>query len=176
MKPNPPLLAAAVALAAVSSLALAGRACAAGYVGLTGPDGRTPVPVDAAGDLDVNCQLGCEDPVPQGAAQVVASSGNKANAAATATLAGAAGKTTYIAGFQATGAGATSANPQNLTVTDGTWTLTFVSGAGAQDFPLIVRFPYPIAASAQNTAITVTLPASGSGGSNAAVSAEGFQR
>lgn len=111
---------------------------------------------------------------------ITASSANAANAIATATLAAAAGKTTYITGFTVTASGATAGLAVTVTVAGvitGTMNYTFVFPAGvlvaAQ--PLIVTFPTPVPASAVNTAIVVTLPASGAGGTNATVNATGFQ-
>ena len=109
-----------------------------------------------------------------------ASSGNVANAAAVATLAAAAGKHTFLAGFALTAAGATGALVVNATVTGlvgGTATFTFTAPAGVAvgASPLVVTFDPPIRSSAQNTAIVVTLPALGAGNTNAAANAWGFQ-
>jgi len=114
------------------------------------------------------------------ATPITASSGNVANAAATATLAAAAGKTTYITGFQITSAGATAAAVVNYTITGlagGTLTGTYVCNAGvtSANFPISVPFVPPVPAAAQNTAIVVTLPALGAGNTNATVSAQGIQ-
>lgn len=117
---------------------------------------------------------------PAGATILGATSGNVANASAVATLAGAAAKTTYISGFQVTGAGATAGLPVVVTVTGllgGTQSFIFVFPAGALvgAQPLVVNFSYPIPASAVNTPIVVTCPAGGTGNTNAVVSAQGFQ-
>lgn len=119
--------------------------------------------------------------IPNGTTQLNASSGNVANAAAVATLAAAAGKTTFITGFEVTAGGATAGALVNVTVAGligGTDTYTFAvpTGATLAAQPLIVEFPEPIAASAVNTAIVVTLPAVGAGSTNAAVSAHGYQQ
>lgn len=111
---------------------------------------------------------------------ITASSGNVANASAVATLAGAAGKTTYITGFEITAGGATAGALVLATVTgliNGTATYVYAvaTGAATGSPPLIVEFPAPIPASAVNTAIVVTLPALGAGNTNAAVVAHGFQ-
>ena len=106
-------------------------------------------------------------------------SGNQANANAVATLPGVANRITYISGFQCTASGATTGLPVNATVTDGTWTFTysfvFPAGVLVSATPLVVQFNPPFPASAQNTPITVTLPASGAGGTNAACNAQGYQ-
>jgi hypothetical protein len=158
----PTLLFAAAALAAPA-------ARAAGYVGLVQADGQTPVTITAP----------LQTAQAPGAA-VTGASGNQANATATATLAGVAGKTTWITGFQCTAAGATAAAAVSVTVTGTiggaqTYAFVFPAGATASAQPLIVAFPTPVPASAANTAIVVTLPASGAGGTNAACAAQGYQ-
>jgi hypothetical protein len=111
---------------------------------------------------------------------VSASSGNVANGAAVATLAGVAGKTTYITGFEVTASGATLGLPVTVTVAGllgGTlsYTFAFIAGALLASTPLIVQYPQPLPASAANTAIVVTLPAGGTGATNATANAHGFQ-
>lgn len=106
-------------------------------------------------------------------------SGNVANAIATATLPAAAGKRTWITGFTVTADGATAGLAVDVAVAGLANTLhysfTFPAGATVGAAPLTVTFPAPIPSAAVNTAITVTLPASGAGGTNAAVNAYGFQ-
>lgn len=106
------------------------------------------------------------------------SSGSKANTIVSAVLPAVAGKTTYITGFEVTGSGATAGLPVTVTVSGGTWTLsytyTFATGVLVSNQPLVVFFPTPIPASAANTAITVSCPASGAGGTNNTVNAHGF--
>jgi len=108
------------------------------------------------------------------------SSGNVANAAAVATLAGVASKTTYITGFELTSAGSTAGSVVTATIAGvigGTMSYTYVAatGASAASGPLIVSFSKPIPANATNTAIVVTLPALGSGNTNATAVAHGYQ-
>lgn len=110
----------------------------------------------------------------------VTSSATGANAAITATLPGAAGKTTRISGFEVTGTGATSATIVTVTVTglvSGTLNYVVAIPAGIQTSitPLLVTFPREVAASAENTAIVVNVPAFGLGNTNVAVSAHGYQ-
>lgn len=117
--------------------------------------------------------------LPPGAAQVTATSGNAANAIATATIPAVAAKTNYITGFDVTGSGATAALPAVVTVSgllggSITYTYNFAAGALVGNTPLIVRFPHPIAASATNTAISVACGASGTGGTNNVVNAYGY--
>jgi hypothetical protein len=119
-------------------------------------------------------------PYPGGAVALTAASGNVAAATATATLAGAAGKTTYITGFTVSGAGATAGLPVSVTVTGivtGTLTYTYAAATGAlvANTPLIIQFPMPIPASAPNTAIVVSCPTLGAGATNNTVNAYGFQ-
>lgn len=120
---------------------------------------------------------------------VANSSGDVAAATATATLPAAAGKTTYIEGFDLTGGGATSATVITGTVTGllaAIGTLSFdaaiLAGAAVPAFGTTgsgslysVRFPTPLPASALNTAIVVSFPTFGSGNLHACVSAYGFQ-
>ncbi len=122
-------------------------------------------------------------PIVQGNTAAITPISGSAQAAATqvvATLSGTAGKTTYIEGFTITGSGSTAANVVNVTVGGTTNTLnyvfTFPAGVAAAATALDVRFPTPMPASAPNTAITVTVPAAGSGNTNQAVSAYGFQQ
>ncbi len=157
---------------------------------VTDAGGANTLGVDAHGSAHAGLYdtagtaISATDPLPTSdlmpGTPITASSANEANAPAVATLAAAVAKTTYITGFQATASGATSGFAVTVTVAGlitGTQNYTFVFPAGvlvaAQ--PLIVEFSKPIPASAVNTAIVVTLPASGAGGTNATVSAQGFQ-
>jgi hypothetical protein len=116
---------------------------------------------------------------PAGAIPVDGDSGVTGNAAAVATLPAAAGKTTWITGFEITSAGATAAAVVTVTVAGLTVPMHYVyvtaAGAAIGNQPLIVEFPKPVPASGPNTAITVTLPALGAGNTAAAVTAHGYQ-
>lgn len=108
-----------------------------------------------------------------------ASSGNVANGTATASLAAQASKRNYVTGFTITGAGATAASVVTATlsgVTGGPLHYTVVVPAGVTTAiqPLNVRFDTPIPASADNTAITISVPAFGAGNTNAAATINGF--
>lgn len=132
-------------------------------------------PVSAANPLPAT--LGA---FPAGATALGASSGNVANATATATLAAAAGQTTYITGFDITGAGATAGSVVVATVTGlAGGTQSFVvavpTGTLLGITPLVVEFGQAIPASAVNTAIVVSVPAFGAGNTNACVNARGFR-
>ncbi len=103
-----------------------------------------------------------------------------AAAAITATLAGAAGKRTFISGFVVTGAGATAASVIEVTVTGPAVTMrykiTVPAGAAVGVPALVVDFRQPLPASADNTAIVVNVPSFGAGNTAAAVAAYGFRR
>src|SRR6266567_4522675 len=113
---------------------------------------------------------------------ITASSGNVAAATATATLAAATGKVTYICGFAITSAGSTAAavvSPTVANVITGTLTFTYTTVAGVTlaNAPLIVPFTTRcIPANAPNTAIVVSVPSLGAGNTNTTVSAWGYQR
>lgn len=118
-------------------------------------------------------------PYPNLATPLIAGSGNVANASAVATLTGTATTTVYISGFEVTGSGATAGLPVTVTVAGllgGTRSYTYVFAVGALvgNAPLVVPFDPPLPASAVNTAIVVTCPASGTGGTNNTVVAHGF--
>jgi hypothetical protein len=131
------------------------------------------VRTDASGNLGVS-------PTPSGATVITASSGSVAASPAVATLAGVAGKTTSISGFQITSTGSTGAATVVATVTGlagGTISYIYATVAGATlpNTPLTVSFTPPLPASAVNTAIVVTLPSLGSGNLAAIVNAQGYQ-
>jgi hypothetical protein len=98
-----------------------------------------------------------------------------AAAACSATLAGQASKTTYLTGFTVTSGNATAAVVGTVTVTGtigGSLNYVFVEPTATGGY-LSVSFSQPIPASAQNTAITVTLAAL-TGGANSAVVVTGY--
>jgi hypothetical protein len=138
----------------------------------------------AQAQMDVPAVFGLALPYPVSSAgadatPVTATSGNVANAVATATIPAVAGKTAYISGFTISGAGATAAAIVNPTVTgviSGTKTYTYgaVAGVAAMNAPLDVQFCPPIPASAVNQAIAVACPALGAGNTNNTVNAYGF--
>lgn len=135
---------------------------------------------EAITTLDDTLVTGFSTPYPDGATPATASSGNVANAVATATLAGTTGVTTYITGFDVTSAGATAASVVTLTVTgtisiDLAYTVVCVAGATTPNAPLSIRFPMAVPAINPNTAIAVSLPALGTGNTNATVVAYGYQ-
>lgn len=147
----------------------------AGIVSLGQATKSSSIPVTIASDQG---SLGAfANQYPSGATPIIAT-GTGTTAATTATLAGAAGKTTYIVGFSIT-ADATSLTTGTASVTGltGTGTLNFIqtvsavaSGASA----LNINFPLAIPASSVNTAIVVTSAAAGTLG-NTVVSVWGYQ-
>jgi hypothetical protein len=103
-----------------------------------------------------------------------------AAAALTATLAAAAGKTTFIQGFTVTGLGATAGVVIPVTVTGllgGTQTfyVAVPTGPTVAASSLVVTFPTPLAGSALNTAVVVNVPSFGLGNTAAGVNAWGYQ-
>jgi hypothetical protein len=134
-----------------------------------------PVQVDDDGHLVVTLS---EEPSPD-VTFLASSSGNKANTNAVATLHPSSGKTASITGFQLTAAGATAALAVTATVTGVvggplSYTFTYPIGVAVPATPLNVKFDPPLPATAADTDIVVTLPASGTGGTNAAASAQGL--
>ena len=118
---------------------------------------------------------------PPGSTVITSSSGNQANANAVATLAGVANKTTYLQGVVVTAGGATAAALVVGTISGLLGgTASFIYGAAlgvallSQPFQMLFGV-LGIPASAQNTAIVVTVPALGLGNTNAAVFAWGYQ-
>jgi len=119
-------------------------------------------------------------PAPVGVTMLNASSGNVAAAVAAATLAAAVGATTYLSGFELTGAGATAGLPVTVTVTGvlgGTLSYTYCAAVGAllPNNSLIVEFNPPLPASATNTAIVCSCPSLGVGNTNNTMVAHGFR-
>lgn len=110
---------------------------------------------------------------------VTGSSGNIANASAIATIPAVAGYTAWCTGFQITASGATAASVVSPTLAGGvsgtlTYTFAVPAGVAVSANSLIVTFNPPIPASAVNTAFTLTLPALGSGNTNATVNIQGI--
>lgn len=119
--------------------------------------------------------------VPEDAVPITASSGNVANATATATLTCPAGKTMFIGGFVVTGSGATAGAVVSITITGvvggtQTYIYTAATGAAVGNTPLAFDFPFAIPATAMNTNIVVSCPALGAGNTNNAVVAYGYSR
>lgn len=116
---------------------------------------------------------------PSSSTPITASSGNVANQNAIANLPSAIGKTCYITGFEITAGGAGTEAIKIVTIIgtiSGTLTYLFgvVKGSTVICNPLIVSFYPAIPANATNVPIVVTLPALGTGNTNAAVIAHGY--
>lgn len=110
----------------------------------------------------------------------LSASATGAASAITATLAAAAGKWTYITGFEVTGAGATAPSVVAVTVTGllgGTrnYYISIPAGAAVGVQPLVVFFDPPLPASAVNTAIVVNVASFGAGNTSTAVAASGIR-
>lgn len=110
---------------------------------------------------------------------ISAASGNKAAAAATATFTKTGVTLTYVTGFEVTASGATAGLPVLVTLTGVlggtlTWIFTFPAGVLVGATPLVVEFDPPLPSVDVNTDVVLTLPSSGSGGTNAAVVMHGF--
>lgn len=145
-----------------------------------------PVTLVAPNSSGIDQPVGVASPLvvadrryPSGSVPLIAGSGNVANASAAATLTPTATTTAYIAGFQVTGAGATTGLPVVVTVAGllgGTRSYIYTAAGGAllPNDPLMVAFDPPLPASAVNTAIVVTCPALGAGNTNNAVVAHGY--
>lgn len=106
-------------------------------------------------------------------------SNTAAAGAATATAAAVANSRNVIQGFIVTGGGATSASIIDVTVTGVPTTLKFKlvipAGATVAIVPLMIDFGDGLAASADNTAIVVSVPSFGTGNTAAAVAAWGYR-
>lgn len=123
--------------------------------------------------------IGTVQDYPPNATAVTASSGNAANAAATAAFTASTTKLIWITGFDIGSAGATAAKAVTVTLTgvvNGPLVFTYATLAGASTLnaPLSIRFPAPIPATAVGTAVAVSLPALGTGNTNASVTAYGY--
>jgi len=117
---------------------------------------------------------------PVGAVPLAATSGNVANAAATATFAATASVTNYLSGVQFSAFGATAGGIAGLSITGllgGTvqYFFTVPTGATNQITPIYLQFNPPIPASAANVAITASVAALGAGNTNAQLNIQGFR-
>jgi hypothetical protein len=107
------------------------------------------------------------------------SSGNKAATTATATFTHTGNNLFYVTGIECTASGATTALPVIVTLAGclgGTmsWIFTFPAGVLIAAQPLIIEFNPPLPSVDANTDVVLTLPSSGTGGTNAAVVLHGF--
>lgn len=148
---------------------------------LQAPDGSHYVTLtDGAGNLGGTAQGSGFSTPPTGVTVLHSSSGNVAAAVATATLTSAASQTAYISGLQITGSGATAGSVVTATVTGlagGTMSITVpvATGATVGNAPIELEFYPPLAASAANTNIVLSVPSLGAGNTNSTVSAWGYR-
>jgi len=148
------------------------------------PLAPTPAPAQTAVDLSqfLNMWEQTYGPPNLGgiAMKLQGSSANVANASAVATLTPLATRTAFISHFRCSGGGSTAAQMSTITVagppTSMIFQMGFVAGVTLVNVPVDYVFDPPVAASAINTAITVTMAAGGAGNTNASCTAEGFQQ
>lgn len=104
-----------------------------------------------------------------------------ANASCLAQLTAVSGKYTYVTGFQCTASGATAAAVVTVTLvgaarTTDNYTFVFPAGVTTAAQNLAVNFATPLRANAVGSNISVTLPAGGSGNTNATCSIQGYRQ
>lgn len=97
----------------------------------------------------------------------------------TITVAGLAGKTIYVTGFEITGSGATAASDIAITLASGgttqaNYTLPVIAGATLIETPLIVEFTTPVSGLAVGNNAVLTVPSFGSGNTAASVTLHGY--
>lgn len=171
-----------------ASKVLVSRPCIFVGYSLRETTGLAPAQVEFLDGTDANGILQAEQSILApltgfgGFAEVdVDASAAAAASANNVTLAGAAGATTFITGFEITGDGATAAGDVTVTVTGilggtKTYHLAIPTVVAPSNVSLIVQYSRPIPALALNTAIVVNVPSFGAGNTFAAVTAHGFQR
>lgn len=107
----------------------------------------------------------------------VAGSSTGGAQANTVTIAGTAGKITYISGFEVTGAGATGASVITVTLAVGGVTHNFSvaipAGAAVGVTPLIVEYSVPLPSTIGGNAV-LTVPSFGAGNTNASANLHGY--
>jgi len=141
--------------------------------------GQVQMCLNATGQA-VACSSGTPTSVQQAGTMVTGTFSGADTSSQAATLAGTAGKTTYICGFQVNGLGATGATTVTIAIATviGGNTLNFQyifpAGAGVASTPVGNNFSPCIPANAANTAITVTVPGA-AGNTSTNISAWGFQ-
>ena len=118
---------------------------------------------------------------PAGAVFVSGSSGVVANSVAAATLPAVVGKTNYVSEIQITNSGASAAACVTATLsgvvtTNLAYVICAPSGVSIAAQPFVLNFSPPLPASGTNTAITISVPALGSGNVAAAANIAGFNQ
>lgn len=117
--------------------------------------------------------------IPADVTKLAVTSGNVAASTATAALPAVSGKTNYCTAIEFDYQGATGASTITATLTGcvggvKSFLIPVPAGASVVASPLIVMFSPPLPATATNTAITFTVPSTGSGGTTAANFIEGY--
>lgn len=139
------------------------------------PDVTTTTPTAQVGPYPSTNAAG----VATAATPITCSSGNVANGTVACTLAGVSSKTTYLQGWMMSSDGATVTLGVGCTITgtqSGTMNFAYVyEAASIPSAPLIGPAGIAIPASATNTAIVLSCPASGAGGAHASMAAWGYQ-
>lgn len=149
----------------------------------SGPNSQPITPLninsDVTNTVSITGSINVSSLYPTGATPMISASGNVANATGSASLNGFASATTYLSGFEVTGAGATAGNPVIVTVTGLSATLSYiytaVAGTQSPNASLVMAFNPPLPASAVSTAIVVSCPPLGAGSTHNAVVARGFR-
>jgi hypothetical protein len=95
--------------------------------------------------------------------QVTGSSGAQTNATATASLPAVAQRTNFITGFDVEFSGTIAAAVTATLTGIGSGTCSYQIGT-TTTFPYVILFPYPMAATNSNQAITLSVPALGASG------------
>lgn len=109
-----------------------------------------------------------------------ASSGSVANASAIAAIAAVVGQIGYCSGLELTGAGSTAGGVVVATLTGLrggvtlSWIIDVPVGATAAMPALVLNFDPPLEGNGANQAITLTMPALGTGNTNAAACIHGY--
>lgn len=149
------------------------------YALSTGTINATISLLTTPGDVGAVYRGGYASDFPSGATAVQATSGVVANASAVASMPAVSGRTNFITGLSVTGSGATTATIVGAALTGPatgmTWMYGVVAGASVKNPDLILSFTPPIPAGAANSALTLTVPALGSGNLYATANIWGYQ-
>lgn len=118
-------------------------------------------------------------PVPPANVQTGQSSGNVANAAATASIAATATRFSFVSEIDVTYAGATAGQCVTATLSGvfgGTrnYTICSPTGATVAGTPFVLNFTPPLSSTAINTQISFSVPALGAGNTNTTVNISGY--
>lgn len=142
--------------------------------------GTTPSFTRSVNRLQGNASPTPATSLPPTAVQLAQGSGNVANAQAQVVFAAVPNQTNYITGYSITGGGSTAGSAVQSSLTGPLGGATYHSvvapvGALVPFAPIVRTFNPPLAASGPNTALTLTLPALGTGNLAASVEMTGFR-